>query len=279
MGLVIGIDVGGSTTKIIGLDSGNVQSPMYITSTDPITSLFGAFGKYVYDNHISLTDIEHVMLTGVGASGVTTPIYGLPTSRAAEFDCDGLGAKFAVDIDPLMVVSMGTGTTLVQVKGDVISHAGGISMGGGTLQGLSRLLLNVRNIPNLVAMAAKGDASKVNLQIQDISKEVLEGLPMHATASLFGKAVNNQVSDEDIAKGIIMMVIETIGSAAVLSTLNSGIKDFCMIGNLTRMEECREVFSVMEDLYNVRFHIPEHAVFLTALGAALAYDKGKYQPL
>ena len=55
-----------------------------------------------------------------------------------------------------------------------------------------------------------------------------EGLPMHATASLFGKAVNNQVSDEDIAKGIIMMVIETIGSAAVLSTLNSGIKDFCI---------------------------------------------------
>ena len=90
MGLVIGIDVGGSTTKIIGLDNGVVQSPMYITAADPITSLFGAFGKYVYDNSISLSDIEHVMLTGVGASGVTTPIYGLPTSRAGEFECDGL---------------------------------------------------------------------------------------------------------------------------------------------------------------------------------------------
>ncbi|MCI6578306.1 MAG: pantothenate kinase, partial [Bacteroidales bacterium] len=120
---------------------------------------------------------------------------------------------------------------------------------------------------------------KVNLQIKDISKDVLEGLPMHATASLFGKAVNNQVSNEDVAKGIIVMVLETIGSAAVLSTLNSGIKDFCMIGNLTRMEECREVFSVMEDLYGVRFHIPENAVFLTALGAALAYTKNKFQPL
>lgn len=40
MGLVIGIDVGGSTTKIIGLDNGVVQSPMYITAADPITSLF-----------------------------------------------------------------------------------------------------------------------------------------------------------------------------------------------------------------------------------------------
>ena len=87
------------------------------------------------------------------------------------------------------------------------------------------------------------------------------------------------MSNEDVAKGIIVMVLETIGSAAVLSTLNSGIKDFCMIGNLTRMEECREVFSVMEDLYGVRFHIPENAVFLTALGAALAYTKNKFQPL
>ena len=35
MGLVIGIDVGGSTTKIIGLDNGVVQSPMYITLPTP----------------------------------------------------------------------------------------------------------------------------------------------------------------------------------------------------------------------------------------------------
>ena len=279
MGLVIGIDVGGSTTKIIGLNEGKVQSPMYITAADPITSLFGAFGKYVYDNSINLGDIEHVMLTGVGASGVTTPIYGLPTSVAGEFECDGLGAKFAVKADPLMVVSMGTGTTLVQVNGDEIKHAGGISMGGGTLQGLSRVVLNVRNIPNLVEMAQKGDAGKVNLQIKDISKDVLEGLPMHATASIFGKAVNKQATEEDIAAGLIFMVVETIGSAAVLSTLNSGIKDFCMIGNLTRLPQCREVFPVMEDLYGVRFHIPEHAVYLTALGAALAYKKGHYQEI
>ena len=50
MGLVIGIDVGGSTTKIIGLNcKGEIQSPLFITATDPVTSLFGAFGKYVYE--------------------------------------------------------------------------------------------------------------------------------------------------------------------------------------------------------------------------------------
>ncbi|MBQ3910928.1 MAG: pantothenate kinase, partial [Muribaculaceae bacterium] len=125
MGLVIGIDVGGSTTKIVGLNNGQILSPMFITAADPITSLFGAFGKYIYDNGITLNDIEHVMLTGVGSSGVTTPIYGLPTSKADEFQADGLGARFDSGLDKLTVVSMGTGTTLVSVDGDNISHLGG----------------------------------------------------------------------------------------------------------------------------------------------------------
>ena len=68
MGIVIGIDVGGSTTKIVGINEGQIQSPMFITATDPVTSLFGAFGKYIYDNGIQLSDVEQVMLTGVGLS-------------------------------------------------------------------------------------------------------------------------------------------------------------------------------------------------------------------
>ena len=50
MGVVIGIDVGGSTTKIIGVENKSIQSPMFVKATDPVTSLFGAFGKYIYDN-------------------------------------------------------------------------------------------------------------------------------------------------------------------------------------------------------------------------------------
>ena len=45
MGMVIGIDVGGSTTKIVGIDENNqIIQPMFITAADPVTSLFGAFG-------------------------------------------------------------------------------------------------------------------------------------------------------------------------------------------------------------------------------------------
>ena len=45
MGIIIGIDVGISTTKIIGIKDGEVVSPIRITAIDPVTSLYGAFGK------------------------------------------------------------------------------------------------------------------------------------------------------------------------------------------------------------------------------------------
>lgn len=81
MGIVIGIDVGGSTTKIVGINGEQIQSPMFITATDPVTSLFGAFGKYIYHNGIQLADVEQVMLTGVGSAFVNSPLYGLPTRK------------------------------------------------------------------------------------------------------------------------------------------------------------------------------------------------------
>ena len=93
MGIVIGIDVGISTTKIVGISNGRVVSPMRIKATDPVTSLYGAFGKYLYDNRIQLSDVEHVMLTGVGSAYIGKPVYGLPTDKAGEFVADGLGAR------------------------------------------------------------------------------------------------------------------------------------------------------------------------------------------
>ena len=54
MGIVIGIDVGGSTTKIVGINGEQIQSPMFITATDPVTSLFGLSGSIFMMNGIQL---------------------------------------------------------------------------------------------------------------------------------------------------------------------------------------------------------------------------------
>ena len=270
MGIVIGIDVGISTTKIVGIRNGAVVSPIRITANDPVTSLYGAFGKYLYDNKIDLGEVEQVMMTGVGSAYIETPVYGLPTAKADEFMADGLGAMYESGKDHVIVVSMGTGTSLVRCDGDDIRHIGGIGIGGGTLQGLSRVLLQTSNIHEIRELAKNGNISNINLLIGDISAHPLPGLPMDATASLFAKAQYN-ASREDLAIGIICMVLQAIGSTAVIASISSGIRDFVMIGNLTLLPECKFIFPQLEKLYNVHFFTPTYSEFCTAIGAALYY--------
>ena len=271
--IVIGIDVGISTTKIVGIDEkGMAISPIRIKATDPITSLYGAFGKYLHDNKIKLDEVEQVMLTGVGAAYIDEHIYGLPTSKSEEFIADGLGAKYESKLDRMIVVSMGTGTSLVKCDGENIKHIGGIGIGGGTLAGLSRIMLKTDDIKQITNLAKDGDVSKINLLIKDISAKPLPGLPMSAVASLFSNAKTN-ASREDIAKGLIWMVLQCIGSATILSSLESGIKDFVLIGNLSLLPLCREVYPAMEKVYGVRFHVPKYSEFCTAIGAALDYKR------
>lgn len=273
--MVIGIDVGISTTKIVGIDdAGMVVSPIRIKATDPVTSLYGAFGKYLYDNKIQLSEVEQVMITGVGSAYIDAPIYGLPTEKAEEFLADGLGARYETDLDRMIVVSMGTGTSLVQCDGDDIRHIGGIGLGGGTLMGLSRIMLKTDDVKQIIALALEGQISNIDVLIGDISPNPLPNLPKTATASLFGNARSN-ASREDIALGIITTVLQTIGSSCILASLNSGIKEYVLIGNLTLLPQCKEVFPAMEKLYNVHFIIPKYSEFCTAIGAALCYNRRK----
>ncbi|EGC19450.1 type II pantothenate kinase [Prevotella multiformis] len=275
MKISIGIDVGISTTKIVGIREGKVVKPLRIKATDPVTSLYGAFGKYLYDNKIDLSDVERVMLTGVGAYYINKPVYGLPTEKADEFQADGLGAQFESKLQRMIVVSMGTGTSLVLCDGSKIRHIGGIGIGGGTLSGLSRLLLKTDDFKEIIALAMKGDISRINLQIKDISTNPLPGLPMDATASLFANAQAN-ASREDLALGLVGLVLQSIGSATILSALNSDIRDFVLIGNLTLLPQCELLFPVMEKIYDVRFIIPKYSEYCTAIGAALqASRRGK----
>lgn len=276
MGMVIGIDVGISTTKIVGINNGNVVSPMRVKATDPVTSLYGAFGKYLYDNKIQLGDIEHVMLTGVGAAYISKPVYGLPTSKAGEFIADGLGARHESGKDKIIVVSMGTGTSLVRCDGDNIEHIGGIGIGGGTLQGLARLLLKTDDIRTLSEIAVMGNVSNINLRIGDISAKPLPGLPMSAVASLFGNA-KSDASREDIAIGLIWMVLQSVGQSAVLASIGSNIREYVMIGNLTLLPQCRMVFPPIEKLYGVKLIIPNNSEFCTAIGAALCYFNARFK--
>ena len=97
--MILGIDVGGSTTKIVGVEDGQIRSAQSIVAADPVTSLFGALGKYIYDNGIDLSDISRIMLTGVGSAYVDGNLYGLPTGKVEEFTANAIGAGHGSGLD------------------------------------------------------------------------------------------------------------------------------------------------------------------------------------
>lgn len=279
MGIVVGIDIGGSTTKIAGFREGKMLLPVQITASNAIASLFGAFGKFLYDNELELEDIQQVNLTGVGSSNIRQRIYGLPTYRVDEFTANGVGGGyFAGGQEDFMVVSMGTGTSFVRVQNKIPTHMGGIGIGGGTITGLSKLMLNTDDVDKIQEMATEGNVGHIDLRIGDISKQPLPGLDLEITASNFGKA-SARASSEDKAAGIVHMVIESICQTAVLIANGYQIKDFVLIGNLINFPECWSVCDMIRLMYPyVNFIIPEDGEYGTAIGTALA-DKKCLRPV
>jgi type II pantothenate kinase len=271
--MIIGIDIGGSTTKITGFQENRIVSPLLVRATDPISSLYGAFGKFLNQNQLQLDDISFIMVTGVGSSYVKEPIFGISTGRVEEFYSIGMGGLFLSKLSNAVIVSMGTGTAFVKAESGKATHLGGTGIGGGTLLGLSNRMLNIRHFDDLVAMALEGDLTNVDLSIRDISSDLITGLPPETTASNFGK-ISDLASKPDIALGIINLVFQTIGVLSIFAARTAGTSDIVLTGNLTHVPQASVVFDGLKKLYSVNFHMPEHAEYATALGAAIAHASG-----
>ncbi len=277
MGITIGIDIGGTTTKIVGIGpEKNIITPMMVRANDPAASLFGAFGKFIDENSLSISDVDRVALTGVGASSVSKKIYGIPTYRVEEFLSNGLGGLFLSGLEDAIIVSMGTGTSFVRALGDgTVTHIGGTGVGGGTIRGLADQLLKIRDFDVLVETAKDGDLSKVDLTVGDISRGKIPELSPNATASNFGK-LSDRAEKQDIARAIFNLVFQTIGMLSVFAARGFGSAEVVLIGNLTSIPYCHEILGgVGQKVRGFGFIIPEHSEHGTAVGAALAVINGR----
>lgn len=274
MKAIIGIDVGGSTTKIVGFKGEEALGEIFVQATDPVTSLYGAFGKFTLSHGIRLDDIEKVIVTGVGSSFVKGPLYGLPCVHASEFDCVGRGGLYLSGFSEAVVISMGTGTALVHAKSEngavETKYLGGTGVGGGTLTGLSKKLIGIESADHIVEAAKSGNLDNIDLKIRDISKSKSGGvsLPDNMTAANFGK-ISDIATTGDMALGIINMVFETVGMLGIFAARNAGIKDIVLTGNMTNIPQSSEIFKNLNALFGVNFTIPKSAAFATAYGAAL----------
>ena len=277
MSVVIGIDVGGSTTKIVGFRKGEngitLIEPQLVRANDPVTATYGAFGKFTDENRLAISDIDKVLMTGVGAAFVKHDMYGLDCVRVPEFNAIGKGALYLSEFNEALAVSMGTGTAMVHAKANgEMKYLGGTGVGGGTLIGLSKLLLRAESIEHIEEYALSGDLGKIDLRIKDMTADgTLSVLSRDLTAANFAN-VSDIAGKEDIAKGILNLVFETIGMVSVFAAHQCGVDNIILTGNLTRLAFCKEKYEEFNNLkanYGVNFIIPKNAEFATVIGAAL----------
>ncbi len=287
--IVIGIDVGGSTTKIVGFafptnasntsaaghdEAHTLIAPLFVKATDPITSIYGAFGKFLDVNDLNLADISKVMITGAGSSHITKPIYGLPCRLIEEFESIGRGGLYLSGLNRAIITSCGTGTALcyAEQKGEeyTIDYLGGTGVGGGTLVGLSKKMLDMNNVDHISALAENGSLNRVDLKINDLTKQdIVPGFSDTMTASNFGN-ISDLATRSDIACGIINMVFETIGMVSRFAAQNYGIRDIVLTGNLSGVKQAVPIFDTLNRMFHLNFMIPENSRFGTVIGAALA---------
>lgn len=267
--MIIGIDIGGSTTKIVGIRNQEMLEPLSVEASDPVASASGALGKFLSTYDLAISEIRLIRMTGVGASYLKDQLLGIPVSKVEEFIALGHGGLYLSGLEKAVIVSMGTGTALVKAHQHCISHIGGTGVGGGTIMGLSKAMFNLSDFDNIISLAEEGDLGLVDLSISDITRGEVGNLPPTLTASNFGK-MSDKASRNDILKGILNMVFQTIGMMAVLAAKKEKDTDIVMSGNLVKVPQAQRTFSELTKLYGINFHTPKQARYCTAIGAAIS---------
>ena len=271
--MIVGIDIGGTTTNIVGFDGKKIIHPLTVKADDPVASAAGALGKFLSVSNQELADVASIALTGVGAGSIRNSLLGRPVEPIGEFQSIGRGGTFLSKISKAIVVSMGTGTALVEVENGKISHWGGTGVGGGTLVGLSKYILGITDIHLLCQKAKQGRLNRIDLSVGDISSSEMTGLADSITASNFGKCGDDS-GESDLALAILNLVYQTIAVTANGAAKATRNRDVILTGRLATLPPAKSIFDNLSELFAISFHIPRFAAYATALGAALSVNQG-----
>ena len=271
MSLIIGIDIGATTTKAVSIKNEKLVQKVKIKASDSVTAATGALGKIVFENNIKIDDIKEIRITGVGSSKINNDIFGIQTRRVNEITAIGTGGMFLSGMKNIIIANIGTGTAIIDTNEKGIFHYGGSGVGGGTIIGLSKKLLPVSEFNDVIKLAQAGCADKVDLLLEDIMDKDLSFLHKKSTVANFGKMPDNAAA-EDIAIAIINMVYQVIGMLSVFAAKSKNLKSVIVTGNGSGNKLGQKILDDFTKMYGIDFIYPDNAEFATAIGAGLSKE-------
>lgn len=257
---IIGIDIGSSTTKLIEYENDKILNKKILRKVFEKEDL----ENFIKNNEIA--KVEKIVFTGIGAHKINQKDYDIQIEKVEEFKAIAKGGLYLANKEEALVVSIGTGTALLEVRKDSVKHLGGTGVGAGTLYNLCDRLLNIKGFDKICEATEKGNVCKIDLRIGDVTDAEIETLPKNLTLANFGK-FDKDTSSEDIVAGIVNMIFEVIGMMVAFYTINSDIKEAVLIGNITAIPGVKNILDKIENTHKVKFYIPENAEFAVTLGA------------
>lgn len=182
-----------------------------------------------------------------------------------EFDCLGKGGLYLSGLKSAIVVSCGTGTAVVWARQNKDAvHLGGTGVGGGTLQGLAKLILKTDSVDKIFEWAKKGQREKVDLTVGDILGTGIGLLNPETTAANFGKLKSKNKAD--LAQALVNMVGEVIGMTACLAAGKTKEKKIVFCGMVATNKLMQKYIAGVCEMFQLEAIFPKHGEYATAIG-------------
>lgn len=214
-------------------------------------------------------------VTGGRYRALPDEVDGNKIQKVNEMLALGLGGLALCERRSGLVVSAGTGVAMVAATDEQVEHVTGSAVGGGTLIGLSRIILGTDNVDEIDRLALAGDAAEVDIMLSEAVGGEVGRLPAKANAVNLGKLDReNDFSRENLAAGLVRLVAQVIAVIAINASDAAGMKDIILVGHLMDLESIRYEIDLVGEFYNREFIIPDNPGFGTAMGVLSVLKRG-----
>ena len=264
----IAFDFGITNTDVVVQDKKELT--FYTFSSKKVEMAF--ILEILSEINLDIKRISKIAVTGGKSSDLQDNINNIPIIKINEVEAVGNGAKeiYQIRDNKFMAVSTGTGTACVAYMNDKFHHLGGISVGGGTLLGLSKLTIDINKADEIEELSRDGDKKNLDTLIGEVVNNI-GSLNPGITASNFSKARNmTNFNNKDIASSISNMVGEVIGTVAYLNALLIGVSDVYFIGRVSKMLTVKNGIEKRLNLAGISGNYIEKQEFANVIGA-IAY--------
>lgn len=268
---VIGIDTGGTLTKVSYLNEKNELEYKSFPSND-----LEVVKDWIRNN----PQVEEIGATGGRTEQLRDVLSTMKSIHyIVEFEATLKGVRYLLKqeghtFNRSMITNIGTGTSIHYMNGNSDVRVGGTGIGGGTLIGLSGLTTGIINYAEIREKAAAGKRDQIDLLVKDIYQGMDTPIDGNLTASNFGKVSILQefgLHAEDILATVQGLVGEVISTLSIQYAEENKAQHIVYIGSTLNHNE--HLKKVIAHYTIAKKHTPiflEDHGFAGAVGALLS---------